>query len=439
MLRLLLVALLLATPARADLSESAPNITGATDGTKIGNVADRFKVDAALAASSVSTANSTAVTLGAAGVFTGTFEEILNYAEVAISLKVTQEGTLVVQWSSDGTNIDDTDTYNIGATGTSTSYTFGSNFRYVKVVYTNGATPQTTFRMQTIFRRTQGKPSSHRIEDAIDGEKDAELVKSVLTVRSPDGDYLNVPGDDNGNLVITAITGFGADFVFGDVATAATATVAVRRTAYTEQTTNAQRSFASSDVDDGSPVDTGARTINIEYLDQTGAGPFEETLTLNGTTCVATVASDIAFIEHINVVTAGSTGANEGTITMYVNAACGGGTIGTVSAGTNQSLWAHHYVPSDKSINVTGISVGSTATTVGCGALFVLKAKDLAVSDSADIQLSDFVRLYGQSSTTTRTYGSPIKLDGPARLVLYVTPECSTSLTYRAAMDFFQP
>src|SRR4051812_23290939 len=46
MRRLLLVLALISTVAYGDMDESAPNIAGATDGTKIGNNSDRLKVEA---------------------------------------------------------------------------------------------------------------------------------------------------------------------------------------------------------------------------------------------------------------------------------------------------------------------------------------------------------------------------------------------------------
>lgn len=241
------------------------------------------------------------------------------------------------------------------------------------------------------------------------------------------------------NPLIIAPANSNGSFNFGDITTAATTKVAVRRTTYNEQTTNAQRSFSSTDVDDdGSPADTGARTIHIVYFDQTGAGPFDETITLNGTTCVATVATNIAFVEHIDVKTVGATGSNEGTISMFVNAACGGGTIGTMGIGSNQTFWAHHYVATGKTANITGISVNHNGTTVGSGGLFVMQSKPLNISDAVEGQVSDFVRLYGQSSTFSRNYASPIPIVGPARVTIYVTPETGSSTVYRASMDFYE-
>lgn len=240
----------------------------------------------------------------------------------------------------------------------------------------------------------------------------------------------------NNPLIIAPANSLG-ELDFGDVNTSATTTVAVRRTTYTEQTTNAQRSIKSASAND-TAAGTGARTVNIIYLDQTGAGPFTETLTLNGTTCVATVSSTIAYIEEIIITSAGSTLSNVGLLTFSANNACGGATIGTVAATDNQAFWSQHYVPLGKTANITSLTVSHNGTTVGSGGVFVIRAIPLNAANQVEVQISDFVRLYGQSSTFSRTYPSPIKVVGPARLLVYVTPETSSATTYRSSIDFYE-
>lgn len=252
------------------------------------------------------------------------------------------------------------------------------------------------------------------------------------------GTMVPVQVDEQGRLVTSAITGFGANFSFGDVATSVILKTAVRRTSYTEQTTNAKRSIASANAND-TAAGTGARTVLIIYYDQAGAGPYTETITLNGTSYVNTVNTNICFIEKIEVVTAGTGGVNAGIITLKAATAGGGATIGTIGAGDNQTFWAHHYIPTGKTANITGISCGHNGTTVGSGALFILATKPIGVANAIEKQVSDFVRLYGQSSTFARSYVSPIKIVGPARLVIYVTPETSSATTYRCSMDYFEP
>jgi hypothetical protein len=273
------------------------------------------------------------------------------------------------------------------------------------------------------------------IANNFSGEPQKVLLQGTDTVT---GLPVDLKLDSTGNLIITSLTGFGSDFAFGDITTSALTRTLLRRTAYTEQTTDGQRSIASASANDAA-AGTGARTVKITYLDQTGAGPYTETLTLNGTTGVNTVATNICFIEQIEVMTAGSGGVNAGIITLYSAVAKGGVAIGTINASDNQTFWCHHYVPTGKICNITGISSGHNGTTVGSGALFTLNARPINVTDAVETQISDFVRLYGQTSTFARTYPSPIKITGPSRIRTYVTPETASSTIYRCAFDFFEP
>lgn len=231
----------------------------------------------------------------------------------------------------------------------------------------------------------------------------------------------------------SAIPGIGVGYVTTTTATPA----AVRATAYTEQTTDAQRSIASASANDAA-AGTGARTVKLTYYTAAFAGPYTETLTLNGTTGVNTVATNICYIEKIEVLTAGSGGSNAGIITLYSAINKGGVAIGTIAVGDNRTFWAHHYVPTGKVLHITSQCVGHNGTTAGSGGLFVLRAQALGVSGAVDVPLSDFVRLYGQSSTVTRNYGTALKLAGPARLTAWVSPEGASTVVYRAALDYYE-
>lgn len=231
----------------------------------------------------------------------------------------------------------------------------------------------------------------------------------------------------------SAVPGIGA----GYVTTSVIALAAVRATAYTEQTADAQRSIASASANDAA-AGTGARTVRLTYYTAAFAGPYTEDLTLNGTTGVNTVATNICYIEKIEVLTAGSGGSNAGIITLYSAINKGGVAIGTVAIGDNRTFWAHHYIPTGKVLHITSMCLGHNGTTTGSGGLFHLRAKALDVANAIDNQISDYVRLYGQSSTVTRSYGTPIKVSGPARVSALVLPESSSSVIYRAAFDYYE-
>ena len=273
-------------------------------------------------------------------------------------------------------------------------------------------------------------------DDPTYGNNNSTLVPQSQLVSGSDGtNMIPLSVDSQGRLVTSSLTGYGADFAFGDITTAATTRTLVRRTTYTEQTTDAQRRIVSSSANDAA-AGTGARTVRITYFNSAGAGPFTETVTLNGTTAVNTVATDICFIEQLEVLTAGSGGVNAGIISIQTLANV---TFGRIAVGNNQTFWCHHYIPTGKTCNITGLSCGHNGTTVGSGALFTLNVKYFSVANSVETQVSDFVRLYGQTSTFARTYTSPIKIVGPARIQTYVTPETASSTIYRAAFDFFEP
>jgi hypothetical protein len=261
-----------------------------------------------------------------------------------------------------------------------------------------------------------------------------------------DGDSGSIKGGTDGAAIgnigdrlkveaLSSIGGTGAGISFGDRDTSATTQVAVERTTYTEQTTGAQRSIASSSANDAA-AGTGARTVLLTYLTSTGSGPFTETITLNGTSYVNTVATDICFIESIVVKTVGSTGSNVGTLTLKAATGGGGATIWTVGATSNRTFAARHYVPTGKTALITGISCAHNGTTVGSGAAFIIFSRNLSMADAAREQASGNIRLYGQSSTFSRVFQSPIKVAGPAVVFVLCTPETTSSINYRCAVDY---
>lgn len=386
----------------------------------------------------VDTGNSTTTNLGIGGVFTGSWRDALAFNNIVVALKASHDSAtlgFVVQWSNDGSTVHDAESYSLAANN-GKQYSFGRIFRYFRIVYTNGAVAQSSFSLQTVLCRGQLKPSSHRIADAIVDDDDAELTKSIITGKTPSGVYKTVSLSDAGYFVVVTpnFLGSGGTFTFGDITSASTALKAVYRTAYNEQTTNAAREIISASAND-TAAGTGARTVKITYLDQTGAGPFTETVTMNGTTPVTTTNTNICFIEKMEVITVGSGNSNAGIITLRTIADA---TIGTIAAGDNITLWSHHYVPTGKTCNITGVSCSNSATVVGGGGVFFVRSKPINSPNAVETQLTEFIRSYGQSSTVPRNYSSPIRVAGPAKITSYVIPETSSSVVYRASIDYFE-
>lgn len=145
-------------------------------------------------ADGASTVNSTTTLLTAGQTFTGPFEDIIGFANISITAfsdVASATDGLRFEYSTDGVNVDDFDSFTLSA-GNGGQFSSGATTKYFRVKYTNGSSNQTTFRLQTIYHITAPKSSTHRIDDAINGENDAELNKAVITGRNPDGIFDNV-------------------------------------------------------------------------------------------------------------------------------------------------------------------------------------------------------------------------------------------------------
>lgn len=160
----------------------------------------------------ISEKNSTSANLGNGGIFQGTAEDTIDYASILVTVHPDQDSApdgLEIQFSPDGSHWDSTDVFSIFADDKKI-FTFMPVNRYFRLKYTNGTTPTTQLHIQVTLKQTATKPSSHRVEESISSEDDAELVKAVLTGQTPFGDYetvqvnygnsLNIAFGDSANL-----------------------------------------------------------------------------------------------------------------------------------------------------------------------------------------------------------------------------------------------
>jgi hypothetical protein len=120
--------------------------------------------------------NSSVTALDSAAVFTGKAEEIIYESAITVMIKSNVSGTGLAQYSKDGANWDLKIPFTYTSTDTVTKFIFGSYSRWFRIVYTNGATDQTSFRMQTIYHKQAVLPYK-------DNRVDTDVSHSVL----PDG------------------------------------------------------------------------------------------------------------------------------------------------------------------------------------------------------------------------------------------------------------
>jgi hypothetical protein len=112
---------------------------------------------------------------------------------------------------------------------------------------------------------------------------------------------------------------------------------------YTEQSSEAQRSVKSSSNNDKTSS-SGAGVVRIEYLTSNYIRKTED-VTLNGTTRVSTVNTDIRFIDNFYVIQGA---AAVGAISLLDSASGAQNEFCGIAAATTDAFLCHHYVPAGK-------------------------------------------------------------------------------------------
>jgi hypothetical protein len=127
-----------------------------------------------------------------------------------------------------------------------------------------------------------------------------------------------------------------------------------------DQTTGEQCTIVSTSAND-TAAGSNVRTVDVHYLDAAGNEQVEN-VTLNGTTPVNTVATNIRFIQYIHSkTTAGHGIAAAGTISIY-RTGDAARVYSTISVGANVSLNSQRMVPAGKTFYLCGVKCSSTSS-----------------------------------------------------------------------------
>lgn len=152
-----------------------------------------------------STANSTTTPLTGDATFTGTGELISPYSVSHVSVVTDQDsatGGLSIQYSQDNTNWDVTETHTVTG-GKPETIVSPHNGLYMRVVYTNGSTPQTYIRLQVMHHSIPIGAKIERIDGDIQDDHMAVTTKSVLMAKLPSGLYQTIDATTGGNLKVS--------------------------------------------------------------------------------------------------------------------------------------------------------------------------------------------------------------------------------------------
>lgn len=130
---------------------------------------------------------------------------------------------------------------------------------------------------------------------------------------------------------------------------------------YTFPTAGMQMLLSSTGTNDTS-AGIGARTVTLYYLNSSYVASTE-TLTMNSSSNVPTLSSDIYRINDMRVATTGATGVAHGTITAIGNTSSL--TYGFIDAGYNRDRQMIYTVPAGKTLYVTDATLSVSAAAIG--------------------------------------------------------------------------
>ncbi len=195
------------------------------------------------------------------------------------------------------------------------------------------------------------KHTSNAIHTVISDGTDTVHVTPDGAIQSQDRFLAIAKGDVSGHSLMLK---FGRN---PDIDTAAEETVWEGGGVYPFQSTAQSLEALSSDADDTS-AGNGARTITLIGLD---ANYAEQTqvITMNGVTAVPITGTWLR-VHRCSVTTAGTSGVNEGLITIRI--AGGGATLLVIGIGNGQTLMAVYTIPAGKTGYLTSYYASANST-----------------------------------------------------------------------------
>jgi hypothetical protein len=186
-----------------DGTQDSISIVDQTSGTPV-SIDDSGQLHVVLRGKACPECSTTTPLLGGA-TFTGAIVDILNYSIITVSVfsnVASATNGLKIEQSMDGVNWDWDDVYTIPA-NTGKTFSVQPSAQYFRVRYVNGASAQSSFRLTVVLKKNNSLPTSHRIQDSIIEDDDAQLVKAVLTGKSPSGSFTNFQATTQGNFKVS--------------------------------------------------------------------------------------------------------------------------------------------------------------------------------------------------------------------------------------------
>jgi hypothetical protein len=142
--------------------------------------------------------NTTSTPLASSGVFTGAWEDVSRFSSVCVSVLANQSSAasgLSVQFGNLAAQADSSKTFSIVA-NTPFTATLATPGKYMRVVYTNGTTLQTSFSLQSKLSVSSGAPIVDALS-TVDDTTQALLTRNLNMGRVDKGAYVSVRADES--------------------------------------------------------------------------------------------------------------------------------------------------------------------------------------------------------------------------------------------------
>jgi hypothetical protein len=155
--------------------------------------------------------NSSTATLSGGAAFTGTATNVLSYAFINVLVYADQNSAatatagVALEFSSDGTNWDDAqvNSFVAGSSAPNAGQVYGSSVRakYFRVVYTNGASGQGTFRLSTLLMPSFPGADATDLSIPLVAHSHALVTSSAISAKAG-SNFVNLKADSASNLLV---------------------------------------------------------------------------------------------------------------------------------------------------------------------------------------------------------------------------------------------
>jgi len=201
---------------------------------------------------------------------------------------------------------------------------------------------------------------------------------------------------------------------------------------YVEPAAQAQRSLVSTSNQD-KPGGSGAAAVRVDFLNSNYELKSED-VTLNGTSAVDMIATDLRFVQDMKVIQGTYA---VGAVKLMTQTGGGGTEITGIGSGTTEAFLCHHYVPAGKRAWIQG-----WGAVIDDECSFKLNGRTWYGANLVD-DVRDLYKMFLSNPTPPRTMEfnrvlPDLPLGEKTYVRVTVTPNQTTSTVIRAYIDLWE-